>query len=58
MIVCGGFGRLHLFQSSDYEEIKIKLIENAAVNLGTTLKVLSTPITLEDFQKQRFGKYR
>lgn len=58
MIVCGGFGRLHLFQCVDYEDLKIKILESASTNLGLTVKVLSTPITLEDFQSQRLGKYR
>lgn len=58
MIVCGGFGRLHLFQAADYEELKIKMLESASTNLGLTIKVLSTPITLDDFQCQRFGKFR
>ncbi|KAJ3648782.1 hypothetical protein Zmor_020558 [Zophobas morio] len=57
VIVYGGFGRLHLFQAVDFEEIKIKMLESASQNLGLTIKVLSTPITLEDFQLQRFGKY-
>ncbi|KAL3285793.1 hypothetical protein HHI36_000317 [Cryptolaemus montrouzieri] len=55
LIVCGGFGRLHLFQSSEFEEIKLKMLESATVNLGLTLKVLT--ITLGDFQRQRFGLY-
>lgn len=58
MIVCGGFGRLHLFQAVDFEKIKIKILENAATFLGVNIKVLGQPISLEDFQKQRFGKYR
>lgn len=58
VIVCGGFGRLHLFQSVEYETIKIKILESATANLGVNIKVLSTPITLEDFQIERFGKYR
>lgn len=58
MIVCGGFGRLHLFQAVDFEQIKGKILENAVTNLGINIKVLSTPITLEDFQSQRFGKFR
>ncbi|XP_030761294.1 dnaJ homolog subfamily C member 13-like [Sitophilus oryzae] len=57
VIVCGGFGRLHLFQSVDFEEIKVKILENAATNLHVTIKVLGQPISLEDFQRQRFGKY-
>jgi DnaJ family protein C protein 13 len=57
VIVYGGFGRLHLFQAVNFEEIKVKMLESASQNLGLTIKVLSTPITLEDFQLQRFGKY-
>ncbi|KAK9875337.1 hypothetical protein WA026_007733 [Henosepilachna vigintioctopunctata] len=57
-IVCGGFSRVHLFQSHDYEEIKSKMLESALVNLGLTLKTISSvPITLEDIQRQRFGTY-
>lgn len=58
VIVCGGFGRLHLFQAADFENIKVKILESASSNLGLVIKVLSTPITLDDFQSQRFGKYR
>lgn len=57
VIVCGGFGRLHLFQSIKADEIKQKILESATANLGINIKFLPTPITLEDFQLQRFGKY-
>lgn len=57
VIVCGGFGRLHLFQATHGDEIKTKIIESAAVHLGLTIKVLPQPITLADFQMERFGKY-
>ncbi|CAG9859086.1 unnamed protein product [Phyllotreta striolata] len=57
VIVCGGFGRLHLFQSAEYEDIKAKMLDSALSNLGINIKVLNTPITLEDFQNQRFGKF-
>ncbi|KAJ8925386.1 hypothetical protein NQ315_009217 [Exocentrus adspersus] len=57
VIVCGGFGRLHLFQAVDFEDIKGKIIESATVNIGISIKVLSTPIKLEDFQCQRLGKF-
>uniref|UniRef100_A0AAR5P1B7 J domain-containing protein n=2 Tax=Dendroctonus ponderosae TaxID=77166 RepID=A0AAR5P1B7_DENPD len=57
VIVCGGFGRLHMFQTVDFEEIKIKIAENASMFLGINIKVLGQPISLDDFQRQRFGKY-
>lgn len=58
VIVYGGFGRLHFFQSPKFEEIKQKVLDNAVTNLGINIKVLSVPITKEDFQCQRLGKYR
>lgn len=58
MIVCGGFGRLHLFQAVHVDELKQKILESATVNLGINIKVASKHITLEDFQMQRFGKFR
>nr|XP_022914945.1 dnaJ homolog subfamily C member 13 [Onthophagus taurus] len=59
VIVCGGFGRLHMFQSPHLDEIKQKMLENATANLGINIKVVTgaQAITLEDFQLQRFGKY-
>lgn len=33
-------------------------MDSATANLGINIKVLSVPITLEDFQCQRLGKYR
>lgn len=58
VIVCGDFARLHLFQSANAEEIKQKIVDSALSNLGIAIKVLNRPITLEDFQTQRFGKFR
>lgn len=57
VIVCGGFGRLHLFASSQIEEIKKKLLESAINNLGISIKVLKEPIKIKDFLAQRLGKF-
>lgn len=57
VIVCGGFGRLHLFASQQIEEIKRKILESALNNLGISIKVLKEPITLDDFVGQRLGKF-
>ncbi|KAB0803499.1 hypothetical protein PPYR_00469 [Photinus pyralis] len=57
VVVCGGFGRLHLFQASNFEDIRQKILDNAAANFGINIKVLPKPIALEHFQSQRFGKY-
>nr|XP_050853264.1 dnaJ homolog subfamily C member 13 isoform X3 [Vespula vulgaris] len=56
-IVCGGFGRLHLFSSDKMEEIKKKLLESAINNLGISIKVLKEPIETKDFVAQRLGKF-
>lgn len=58
VVVCGGFGRLHLFQATNVNEIKQKLLDTAQNSLGITLKVLKDPITLADFQCERLGKFR
>ncbi|XP_012268108.2 dnaJ homolog subfamily C member 13 isoform X2 [Athalia rosae] len=57
VIVCGGFGRLHLFASQQIEEIKKKMLESALSNLGISLKVLKEQIILDDFVAQRLGKF-
>lgn len=57
VIVCGGFGRLHLFASQYMDEIKKKLLESALNNLGINIKVLKEPIKLDDFVAQRLGKF-
>ncbi|XP_065167125.1 dnaJ homolog subfamily C member 13 isoform X2 [Atheta coriaria] len=57
IVVCGGFGRLHLFASVDADQIKQKISEYAMEYLGINIKVPQTLITLEDFQMQRFGTF-
>ncbi|XP_046608377.1 dnaJ homolog subfamily C member 13 isoform X1 [Neodiprion virginianus] len=57
VIVCGGFGRLHLFASHQIEEIKKKMLESALNNLGINIKVLKEQIILDDFLTQRLGKF-
>lgn len=57
VIVCGGFGRLHLFASQHMEEIKKRLLESAMNNLGISIKVLKEPIKLDDCVAQRLGKF-
>ena len=57
VIVYGGFGRLHLFSSQYIDEIKKKLVETAANNLGISIRVPKESIKLDDFIIQRFGKF-
>lgn len=57
-IICGGFGRIHLFQAVNIEDIKQKMIEMALTNLGIQVKVIKETITLEECQIRRFGEYK
>lgn len=57
VIVCGGFSRLHFFDSPYVEEIKKQLLECALNNLGIHLKVLKEPITQDELIAQRLGTF-
>ncbi|XP_011314514.1 dnaJ homolog subfamily C member 13 isoform X3 [Fopius arisanus] len=57
VIVCGGFGRLHLFASQHIDEIKRKIVESAQMNLGVMIKVLKETVPLDEFLVQRFGRF-
>ncbi|XP_049787278.1 dnaJ homolog subfamily C member 13 [Schistocerca cancellata] len=57
VIVCGGFGRMHLFSCGNSGEIKQKIMEAACHCIGISIKVLKEPITMTEFTNQRFGKF-
>ncbi|KAJ8881311.1 hypothetical protein PR048_017792 [Dryococelus australis] len=57
VIVCGGFGRMHLFASAKTSEIRQKMFEAASCYVGISIKVLKEPITEEEFSNQRLGKF-
>ena len=57
VIVCGGFGRLHLFASQYIDEIKKKLVESAMNNVGIIIRVPKESIKFDDFVAQRLGKF-
>lgn len=54
----GQFSRLHLFKSQDHYEIVENIVSKALQYIGIQLKILKSQITLEKFQRDRFGKYR
>lgn len=58
MIACGGFSRLHLFKALNHHEIVQNIVSNASLFLCIDIKVLKSQITLEQFEKERFGKFR
>ncbi|PNF36068.1 DnaJ subfamily C member 13 [Cryptotermes secundus] len=57
VVVCGGFGRMHLFSSSHFTELHQKMMDMAVKCIGIGIKVLKDPITLDEFCAQRLGKF-
>lgn len=54
----GGFSRLHLFKALNHHEIVQNIVQRSLQFLGIDIKILKSQITLEQFEKERFGKYR
>lgn len=52
------FAFQHFFILSNANEMKQKMVEVAATNLGIFLKVLKQQFKQEEFVKHRFGMYR
>lgn len=57
VLAYGGFSRLHLFKALNHHEIVQNIVQNATQFLCMEIKVLKSQITLETFEKERFGKY-
>ncbi|XP_011292961.1 dnaJ homolog subfamily C member 13 isoform X2 [Musca domestica] len=53
----GGFSRLHLFKALNHHEIVQNIAHKCSQFLGIDIKILKSQITLEQFERQRFGKY-
>lgn len=58
VLACGGFSRLHLFKALNHHEIVQNIVQCAQHFLYIDIKVLKHQITLEQFEKERFGEYR
>lgn len=54
----GGFSRLHLFKALNHHEIVQNIAHKSSQFMGIDIKILKSQITLEQFERQRFGKYR
>lgn len=54
----GGFSRLHLFRALNHHEIVQNIAQRSIQFLGIETKILKSQITLEQFERQRFGEYR
>ncbi|GFR63076.1 DnaJ-like protein subfamily C member 13 [Elysia marginata] len=57
-IIYGGFNRLHLFALEQRDEL-CKAIADAGTNyVGVLIRIRKEPITFDQFQANRLGKYR
>ena len=57
VLAYGGHSRLHLFKALNHHEIIQNVVQQAQQFMGVDIKVLKSQITLEQFQKERFGEY-
>ena len=57
VLAYGGHSRLHLFKALNHHEIIQNVVQQAHQFLGIDIKVLKSQITLEQFEKERFGEY-
>lgn len=53
----GGHSRLHLFTATNHHEIIQNIVQQAHQYLGIDIKVLTSQITLSQFEKERFGEF-
>ncbi|KAL0279212.1 UNVERIFIED_CONTAM: hypothetical protein PYX00_000818 [Menopon gallinae] len=56
VIICAEFSRMHLFSCEILPELKSKILE-CANNIGITIRVIKEPVTIQEFNNQRFGKF-
>lgn len=58
VLAYGGWSRLHLFKAINHHEIIQNIVQYAQQFLSIDIKVLKNQITLEQFENERFGKYK
>lgn len=58
VLAYGGHSRLHLFMAPNHHEIIQAIVHQCNQSLGMDIKVLPTQITLNQFEKERFGEYQ
>ncbi|XP_076446613.1 dnaJ homolog subfamily C member 13-like isoform X1 [Babylonia areolata] len=56
-VIHGGFGRLHLFALEAHSDLVKAVMEAAAAYVGIAVRQRKEPITYEQFQTNRLGKY-
>jgi DnaJ family protein C protein 13 len=57
VLAYGGHSRLHLFTAQNHHEIIQNIVTQAHQYLGMDIKVLTSQITLSQFEKERFGEF-
>lgn len=58
VLAYGGWSRLHLFKVINHYEVIQNIVQYAQQFLAIDIKVLKSQITLEQFENERFGKYK
>lgn len=57
-VISGGFSRLHVFALEGRDELMKAVHDAAANNVGVSIKQRKDPITFDQYQLHRLGKYR
>ncbi|XP_055606556.1 dnaJ homolog subfamily C member 13 isoform X2 [Uranotaenia lowii] len=57
VVAYGGHSRLHLFRVSNHHDVVQMIVNNAQHYLSIEIKVLKNQITLDQFERQRFGAF-
>ncbi|XP_055532841.1 dnaJ homolog subfamily C member 13 isoform X1 [Wyeomyia smithii] len=57
VLAYGGHSRLHLFRVQNHHDVVQMIVNNAQQYLGIDIKVRKNQITLDQFERERFGSY-
>ncbi|XP_058835825.1 dnaJ homolog subfamily C member 13 isoform X1 [Topomyia yanbarensis] len=57
VLAYGGHSRLHLFRVSNHHDVVQMIVQNAQQYLGIEIKVLKNQISLDQFERDRFGLF-
>ncbi|XP_053683789.1 dnaJ homolog subfamily C member 13 isoform X2 [Sabethes cyaneus] len=57
VLAYGGHSRLHLFRVHNHHDVVQMMVNNAQQYLGVEIKVRKNQITLDQFERERFGSY-
>lgn len=57
VLAYGGHSRLHLFRVANHHEVVQQIVSNAQQYLGIEIKVLKNQISIDQFERERFGAF-